>query len=69
MLVKWWRDRLTRRTLLAAAVAGAAILWAMRELDLDAEILLNYLLGSLLFVLAVAVPAFLVVLIIKRFRR
>jgi hypothetical protein len=55
--------------LLAAAVAGAAILWAMRELDLDAEILLNYLLGSLLFVLAVAVPAFLVVLIIKRFRR
>jgi hypothetical protein len=69
LLVKWWRDRLTRRTLLAAAVAGAAILWAMRELDLDAEILLDYFLGSLLFVVAVAVPACLVVLIIKRFRR
>ncbi len=67
--MKWWRDRLTRRTLLAAAVAGAAILWAMRELDLDAEVLLNYFLGSLLFVVAVAVPACLVVLIIKRFRR
>jgi hypothetical protein len=69
LLVKWWRDRLTRRTLLAAAVAGAAILWAMRELDLDAEILLDYFLGSLLFVAAVAIPACLVVLIIKRFRR
>ena len=67
--MKWWRDRLTRRTLLAAAVAGAAILWAMRELDLDAEMLLDYFLGSLLFVFAVAVPACLVVLIIKRFRR
>ena len=67
--MKWWRDRLTRRTLLAAAVAGAAILWAMRELDLDAETLLNYFLGSLLFVVAVAVPACLVVPIIKRFRR
>lgn len=67
--MKWWRDRLTRRTLLAAAVAGAAILWAMRELDLDAEILLDYFLGSLLFVVVVAVPAGLVVLIIKRFRR
>lgn len=67
--MKWWRDRLTRRTLLASAVAGAAILWAMRELDLDQEILLSYFLGSLLFVLAVAVPACLVVLLIKRFRR
>ena len=63
------RDRLTRRTLLAAAVAGAAILWVMRELDLDREMLLSYFLGSLLFVLAVAIPAVLVVLIIKRFRR
>ena len=67
--VKWWRDRLIRRTLLASAVAGAAILWAMRELELDSETLLSYLWGSLLLVLAVAVPASLVVLIIKRFRR
>lgn len=58
-----------RRTFLASAVAGAAILWAMRELDLDPEILLDYLWGSLLFVLAVAVPACLVVLVVKRFRR
>ena len=41
----------------------------MRELDLDAEMLLAYFLGSLLFVFAVAVPAWLVLLIIKRFRR
>ena len=60
---------MTRRTLLAAAVAGAAILWVMRELDLDREMLLSYFLGSLLFVLAVAIPAVLAVLIIKRFRR
>ena len=67
--MKWWRDRLIRRTLLGSAVAGVAILWAMRELDLDAETLLGYLWGSVLLVLAVAVPASLVVLIIKRFRR
>lgn len=67
--MKWWRDRLIRRTFLASAVAGAAILWAMRELDLDPQMLLSYLWGSVLLVLAVAVPASLVVLVIKRFRR
>ncbi len=67
--MKWWRNRLIRRTLLGSAVAGAAILWAMRELDLDPQMLLGYLWGSVLLVLAVAVPASLVVLIIKRFRR
>jgi hypothetical protein len=41
----------------------------MRELDLDPQMLLSYLWGSVLLVLAVAVPASLVVLVIKRFRR
>ncbi|TDJ23554.1 MAG: hypothetical protein E2O54_14820 [Gammaproteobacteria bacterium] len=67
--MNWWRNRLTRRTLLATALAGAAILWAMRELDLDPDMLLSYFWGSLLLVLGVAVPAFLLVLIVKRFRR
>ena len=64
-----WRDPLMRRTLLATALAAAAIIWAMRELDLDRDTLLTYLGGSALLVLAVIVPAALVVVIVKWLRR
>lgn len=69
MLARLWRDRLIRRTVLAAALAVAAILWVMDELELDPETLLGYLGGSALLVLAVAAPAVLVVVLVKWFRR
>ena len=64
-----WRDRLIRRTLLGAGLAVAAIIAAMRELELDPDRLLGYLGGSALLVFAVVVPAAALVWVIKMFRR
>ena len=67
--MRLWRDRLVRNTFLATALAVAVILWAKQELGLETDVLLGYLAGSALLVLAVIVPAALCVWVVKWFRR
>ena len=63
------RDRITRRVLLGAVLAVAAIAWLAREMDLDREVLLDYLVGSVVLVGGTLVAAFLVVAVVKLVRR
>jgi len=62
-------ERTTRRVLIGAALAVAAITWLIRELDLDGEQMLGFLTGSVVLVAAAAGAGILVVLSIKLVRR
>jgi hypothetical protein len=55
--------------LLGTLLAAAAIVWLARELDLDREVLLDYLVGSAVLVAVPLVVAFLVVAVVKLIRR
>ena len=63
------RDRIARRVLMGALLAAAAIYWLAREMDLDREVLLGYLVGSVLLVAVPLVVAFVVVGVVKLVRR
>ncbi len=63
------QNRIARRVLLGALVAVAAIFWLAREMDLDREVLLGYLVGSVVLVVGSLVAASLVVVVVKLLRR
>jgi len=52
-----------------ALVAVAAIVWVQRELDLDLDVLVDYLAGSALLVLGIAVLGAITVVVMRLFRR
>jgi len=61
--------RLARGVLWGALVAVAAIVWVQRELDLDLDVLVDYLAGSALLVLGIAVLGAITVVVMRLFRR
>ncbi len=63
------RDRLARSVLLGALAAAAAIYWLVRELELDVDVLINYLLASLVLVGAAIAVALLAAWLLRVLRR
>jgi hypothetical protein len=60
--------RVARWVILALLLAVAAIVWLIDSLSLDVDVLLEYLLGSALLVLAAGVAAGVVVVVVRVFR-
>jgi hypothetical protein len=58
-----------RRVLLGALLAVTALYWLVRELELDVEVLLDYLLASALLVGAAMAAALLAAAVIRMFRK
>jgi len=63
------RDRLARSVLLGALAAAAVIYWLVRELELDVDVLIDYLLASALLIGAVIAVALLAAWLLRMLRK
>ena len=63
------RDRLTRTIVLGTVAVGLAIAWVAVELDLDRDVLLDYLMTAFVFVAVPIVFALLAVGLMRLLRR
>ncbi len=63
------RSRIARRVLLGALLAAVAIYYLVREMGLDGDVILDYLLGSMLLVGAVIVLALAAAALMRLFRK
>lgn len=63
------RDKIARRVIYGALLAVAAVYFLVRELDLDVDVLFDYLLASALLVTIVIVLALLMAALLRLLRR